>query len=339
MATLVNNRQVNVWRGSDEPPTLHHVWIKDDTTLYLYDSSYNEWVAFLEYPGITVQQLEDGSVKVSTGETGFTLATSGNALSINKIGDTITLISNALTGINTEFPLKWENGKLTHIETDVEPGEYGSLLDTQGSTFNVPNFTVNQTGHITQAKTVSVTIPDRVIQNPLPEDSEGQFPIILAGSSTDARESGEVYKKTTFNYDADKDIVNTPGLFISGDSEVHGTTTFYRDIVLGGTAVIVGSVTGTATPTNHASDDDVFGLGTKPLEEGGHKYGHVKLISNFVKDPITKDIVAPEYKDGIAATPELAYESYIASKTYADNLFGEDFKKVSGKYMIDWLEI
>ena len=59
METLVNNRQVNIWRGSEPPPTIHHVWIKDDNTLFLYDTQYEDWVAFLEFPGLKVTQQED----------------------------------------------------------------------------------------------------------------------------------------------------------------------------------------------------------------------------------------------------------------------------------------
>lgn len=45
--------QVNVWRGSDEPPTLYHVWIKDDDSLYLYDKVSGKWKRFLDSTDFT----------------------------------------------------------------------------------------------------------------------------------------------------------------------------------------------------------------------------------------------------------------------------------------------
>ena len=38
---MIKNKQVNMWRGSEEPPTIYHVWIKDDLTIELYNGS--EW--------------------------------------------------------------------------------------------------------------------------------------------------------------------------------------------------------------------------------------------------------------------------------------------------------
>jgi hypothetical protein len=37
MADILLNKQVNVWRGSSEPPTIYHVWISDNQTLKLHD--------------------------------------------------------------------------------------------------------------------------------------------------------------------------------------------------------------------------------------------------------------------------------------------------------------
>ena len=38
---MINNRQVNLWRGNQEPPTIYHIWIKDNNKLLLYDG--NNW--------------------------------------------------------------------------------------------------------------------------------------------------------------------------------------------------------------------------------------------------------------------------------------------------------
>lgn len=42
---MINNRQVNLWRGNQEPPTIYHIWIKDNNKLLLYDG--NNWKTFL----------------------------------------------------------------------------------------------------------------------------------------------------------------------------------------------------------------------------------------------------------------------------------------------------
>lgn len=43
---MINNKQVNIWRGDIEPPTIYHVWIENDLVLKLYDGT--EWVVFLD---------------------------------------------------------------------------------------------------------------------------------------------------------------------------------------------------------------------------------------------------------------------------------------------------
>jgi hypothetical protein len=45
-AIMVNNKQVNFWRGDMTPPTIYHIWIKDNSKMLLYDGS--KWVVFLD---------------------------------------------------------------------------------------------------------------------------------------------------------------------------------------------------------------------------------------------------------------------------------------------------
>lgn len=338
METPVNNRQVNIWRGSEPPPTIHHVWIKDNNTLFLYDTQYEDWVAFLEFPGLKVTQQEDKSIKISAGDTYFILATSGNSIAMNKVGNTIMFVSNALSSIPTSSPLEWKNQKLKHLESGVQAGAYGPKLSSSSSTFSVPNFSVDSTGHITKADQVSVTIPDRVVQTPL-NAKEGEYQVILAGSTSKERETGDVNKIDNFYYNAKNNQLHTPGIVVGGNSEINGITTFNANIKLGKNAVIEGSVTGTATPTNHASTEDIFGLGTASTSPGVEAmYGHVKLATTFQK-AANNDLVSPGYQAGIAASPAMVFEAYQTAIAYSDNLFGSDFCKENGKYMIDWLEI
>ena len=43
---MINNRQVNIWRGDSEPPTIYHIWIESDLALKLYNGE--EWVTFID---------------------------------------------------------------------------------------------------------------------------------------------------------------------------------------------------------------------------------------------------------------------------------------------------
>lgn len=48
---MVNNKQVNLWRGDMTPPTIYHIWIKDNSKLLLYDGK--KWVVFLDNKDVT----------------------------------------------------------------------------------------------------------------------------------------------------------------------------------------------------------------------------------------------------------------------------------------------
>lgn len=43
---MVNNKQVNFWRGDITPPTIYHIWIKDNSKMLLYDG--DKWIVFLD---------------------------------------------------------------------------------------------------------------------------------------------------------------------------------------------------------------------------------------------------------------------------------------------------
>lgn len=42
---MINNKQVNIWRGDQEPPTLFHVWIYKNQKILLHNGV--EWVVFI----------------------------------------------------------------------------------------------------------------------------------------------------------------------------------------------------------------------------------------------------------------------------------------------------
>lgn len=45
---MINNKQVNIWRGIDPPPTIYHVWIYNDSQLRLYNEEKETWTIFID---------------------------------------------------------------------------------------------------------------------------------------------------------------------------------------------------------------------------------------------------------------------------------------------------
>ena len=50
---MIKNKQVSIWRGTDPPPTLYHIWFKDEELLLRYDEAEKDWVVFLDSGSIT----------------------------------------------------------------------------------------------------------------------------------------------------------------------------------------------------------------------------------------------------------------------------------------------
>lgn len=60
---MINNKQVNIWRGDDEPPTIYHIWIKkvilqeeplvEEWVLNLFDGT--TWVPFVNNADVAAQ--------------------------------------------------------------------------------------------------------------------------------------------------------------------------------------------------------------------------------------------------------------------------------------------
>lgn len=55
---MIQNKQVNIWRGTDLPPTLYHIWFKDESQLLRYDENIKDWVVFLD-SGEIVKLISD----------------------------------------------------------------------------------------------------------------------------------------------------------------------------------------------------------------------------------------------------------------------------------------
>ena len=49
---MIKNKQVNIWRGPDPPPTPYHIWFKDEESLLRYDEIEQDWKPFLDANGL-----------------------------------------------------------------------------------------------------------------------------------------------------------------------------------------------------------------------------------------------------------------------------------------------
>lgn len=45
---MIENKQVNLWRGNQAPPTLYHIWLRNESQLLRYDEEEKTWVIFLD---------------------------------------------------------------------------------------------------------------------------------------------------------------------------------------------------------------------------------------------------------------------------------------------------
>lgn len=358
MAKVVNNRQVNVWRGTAEPPTIHHLWIRDESTVLIYDDEQEKWIPLNEFPGITYESdIETGAIIINSGKSSFKLAVEGASLGIHtNVENTITITSNALNNITTEAPLYWDSTekKLTHlpsteIKEDTTYGPQTDLVNT--NSILVPEITVDKYGHVKNGSTHTVTLPSKVAQNVLGVNAEGIFPVILAPTPATQSSVEETYKTPILQIQAVQGVqaieytLVTPNVLVNGKQEVTGD--FFVNGEIRGK--FIGNVEGTATPTNHASPEDTFGLGTPAGVGVEALYGHVKLQDTFEKDA-SGGVVAPQSTAGVAASPLLVYNALQEVARIEDNqeninklrapfTFSNDFQESNDKIHINWLEI
>ena len=53
---MINNKQVNLWRGDEVPPTIYHVWIYKNVEIRLYNGE--EWITFVNSFELTQEVLK-----------------------------------------------------------------------------------------------------------------------------------------------------------------------------------------------------------------------------------------------------------------------------------------
>lgn len=309
----VNNRQVNCWRGSDPPPTIHHIWIKDEHHVLLYNGlDWVEYVSATSTAKINVTE-ELGNVIIEINDSAFTISSEGSSIGLRKGSDnTVIISSNALNTINTEAPLQWNGQKLTHLSSGVEAGAYGqSVSSDNANTFKIPSIEVSATGHITKAQTTQVTIRDYVGQNAVSATDTNAYPIILASSANSKNETNEVQKTSKVTFDGSTLSIQG-GVAATGDINADG------DLVVKGVIIgqLQGNVTGTATPKIHLSEQPDYGGASTNL------YGHVKLQDELgvsAPNPSSTNADTSKGVEAIAASPLMVWNALQEAKNYVDD--------------------
>lgn len=140
---LINNRQVNLWRGTQEPPTKYHIWIKDNKLL-LYNGE--KWMVFVDnFSTISdlkkaIEDLENFTINGKALKTNPILTSLdiliGKDLDNFKAGDSIMKILESLDHSYSEgYPIKvTENLDGTVV---VSFGNHDFKLKTTGESLSI----------------------------------------------------------------------------------------------------------------------------------------------------------------------------------------------------------
>lgn len=271
------------------------------------------------YPGIYVTE-DNGAVKVTIGDTYFTLSTTGESLSIRNSGSNIIISSNALAKVDTEYPLKWDvyQKKLLHEVSGVQKGSYGPTAQVgNASVFTVPNFIVDEYGHIIEANSYNISIRDYVEQLSPTETAGYKDVLISYNNSNKSSESAAVRKANGFKFDDATGMV-----YIRGGLESDGSMRVTKgDITIDDgyfVGNVKGDVSGSATPKIHLSEIPEYGGASLYL------YGHVllqDLLPEIEPNPSSDNKNnLNETVNAYAASPLMVYRALEAAKKYADEV-------------------
>lgn len=243
-------------------------------------------------------------ITVTVGDDSFSLATTGDSLSIHK-GDNnkIIISSDALNKVDTEPPLEWDtiNKKLLHSKSTVNAGTYGQTVTLENTgTFVIPYVTTDAYGHVTDIGNKNVAIRDYVGQLAPSEINEDRNVILSYNEAGIDSDTAQVRKANGLKYND-----NTKRLKVGGGIDANGGVNINGGdlVVINGQIVgdLKGNVTGEATPKLHLSTKPEYGGASTEL------YGHVKVQDTFVGAPVASSSNADPANAGvtfgIAASP------------------------------------
>lgn len=279
------------------------VFIEDTREMWTMGTYFS-----IGYPAIQVSETQ-GVVKIEIANSFFTISTSGASLSIQKgAGNDIIISSNALTRVDTAAPLEWDTvtKRLLHSTSGASAGTYGQSTATENaSILNIPYISVNETGHITNISTKTVSIRDYVEQL-APNELLGDRNVLLSYNEANiSSDSAQVRKARGLTFNSLSQI-----LTVGGGANINGPTNVTNGdlTVTGGDIVgnLRGNVTGEATPKIHTSILPEYGGASLGL------YGHVKLLDVFGAEAPSQSSTSVDtgnasITNGIAASPYLVW--------------------------------
>lgn len=124
--------------------------------------------------------------------------------------------------------------QLNHNPSGITAGTYGNSnqqTPSYGGTFNIPYFTVDAQGHITNASTTTVKIPEsdntdyKVRQTPINSNDNNNYRILLSNSANDTEEDNVSKKYINLQYNPSTNKVTTGNLDLTGNLQISGNAT------------------------------------------------------------------------------------------------------------------
>ena len=163
--------------------------------------------------------------------------------------------------------------QLNHDPSGITAGTYGNnsqQTPSYGGTFNIPYFTVDTQGHITNASITTVKIPEsdntdyKVRQIPINSNDNNNYRILLSNSANDTEEDNVSKKYINLQYNPSINKLSTGNLDLTGelnvigDAYLHNQTTVDNatigNIIINGNASFIQSPTA-PTPANNDSSN------------------------------------------------------------------------------------
>ena len=158
--------------------------------------------------------------------------------------------------------------QLNHDPSGITAGTYGNSSQqtpSYGGTFNIPYFTVDTQGHITNASTTTVKLPAsdntdyKVRQTPINSNDNNNYRILLSNSANDTEEDSISKKNANLIYNPTENKLSTGNLDLTGNINVVGNATFnntttidnaiLNSLLVSGNSSFVNNVNFTQIPT------------------------------------------------------------------------------------------
>ena len=158
--------------------------------------------------------------------------------------------------------------QLNHDPSGITAGTYGNNSQqnpSYGGTFNIPYFTVDTQGHITNASVTTVKLPAsdntdyKVRQTPINSNDNNNYRILLSNSANDTSEDSVSKKNANLIYNPAENKLSTGNLDLTGNINVVGDATFnntttidnaiLNSLLVSGNSSFVNNVNFTQIPT------------------------------------------------------------------------------------------